>query len=432
MESHGLSSPSLSTPCEPEVPIPKYTILKRGPNTSTLSKPTPDAFDFLQDPKPTRFVRRATIENTKNISFDVNAIFTTTDSGKRFTTKTLLDTGCNFSSIDSDFVRKNGLTTYKFEESYDLYNADMSLNGTITDYVQVRMTIEDAEGQSHVELLTMQVARLGGKHDIFLGLDWCTRHNPFVDFVTREFTFARCPEECHMKTVDKLEVNRIYSMEEGLAMQDQEIEFVEGQEAMAHIRAFQSKSTEIAIAQEKKEFNLPEQYADFADVFDAKEFDQLPGRRPWDHAINLREGADGDRKLKGKLYPLNPTEQGALDAFLAENEKTGRIQPSQSPFAAPFFFVKKKDGALRPVQDYRRLNEWTIRDSWPATSRLRRHQQDQRTPRSFPRWTYVGASTMSASRKATSGKQRSSPTAASSNLRSCSSASRTPRRRSNT
>ena len=80
-----------------------------------------------------------------------------------------------------------------------------------------------------------------------------------------------------MKTVDKLEVNRIYSMEEGLAMQDQEIEFVEGQEAMAHIRAFQSKSTEIAIAQEKKEFNLPEQYADFADVFDAKEFDQLPG-----------------------------------------------------------------------------------------------------------------------------------------------------------
>ena len=28
--------------------------------------------------------------------------------------------------------------------------------------------------------------------------------------------------------------------------------------------------------------------------------------------------------------------------------------------AAPFFFIKKKDGSLRPVQDYRRLNEITI------------------------------------------------------------------------
>ncbi len=34
----------------------------------------------------------------------------------------------------------------------------------------------------------------------------------------------------------------------------------------------------------------------------------------------------------------------------------GRIRPSKSPLAAPFFFIKKKDGSLRPVQDYRYLN----------------------------------------------------------------------------
>lgn len=33
--------------------------------------------------------------------------------------------------------------------------------------------------------------------------------------------------------------------------------------------------------------------------------------------------------------------------------------------ASPFFFVKKKDGALRPVQDYRRLNEMTIKNRYP-------------------------------------------------------------------
>ena len=33
--------------------------------------------------------------------------------------------------------------------------------------------------------------------------------------------------------------------------------------------------------------------------------------------------------------------------------------------ASPFFFVKKKDGKLRPVQDYQKLNEMTIKNRYP-------------------------------------------------------------------
>ena len=33
--------------------------------------------------------------------------------------------------------------------------------------------------------------------------------------------------------------------------------------------------------------------------------------------------------------------------------------------ASPFFFVKKKDGALQPVQDYRKLNDMTIKNRYP-------------------------------------------------------------------
>src|ERR1700720_1656308 len=33
--------------------------------------------------------------------------------------------------------------------------------------------------------------------------------------------------------------------------------------------------------------------------------------------------------------------------------------------ASPFFFVKKKDGKLRPTQDYRKLNEATIKNCYP-------------------------------------------------------------------
>ncbi|SJL15506.1 uncharacterized protein ARMOST_19006 [Armillaria ostoyae] len=84
---------------------------------------------------------------------------------------------------------------------------------------------------------------------------------------------------------------------------------------------------------------------------------------PWDHAIELIPNAKNT--LDCKVYPLNPIEQKELDKFLDENLASGRIKPSKSPMASPFFFVKKKDGTLRPVQDYRKLNEMTIKNRYP-------------------------------------------------------------------
>jgi len=53
-----------------------------------------------------------------------------------------------------------------------------------------------------------------------------------------------------------------------------------------------------------------------------------------------------------KIYLLNIREQEELDKFLEKHLKLGRIRLLKSPCAAPFFFVKKKDGSLQPVQDY--------------------------------------------------------------------------------
>jgi Reverse transcriptase (RNA-dependent DNA polymerase) len=43
----------------------------------------------------------------------------------------------------------------------------------------------------------------------------------------------------------------------------------------------------------------------------------------------------------------------------------GTIQPSKSPYKACFFYIKKKDGKLWPVQDYWPVNQWTIRRTYP-------------------------------------------------------------------
>ena len=45
--------------------------------------------------------------------------------------------------------------------------------------------------------------------------------------------------------------------------------------------------------------------------------------------------------------------------------RKGYIRPSKSPQTAPVFFIGKKDGKKRMVQDYRYLNEWTIKNNYP-------------------------------------------------------------------
>jgi hypothetical protein len=58
-------------------------------------------------------------------------------------------------------------------------------------------------------------------------------------------------------------------------------------------------------------------------------------------------------------------EDTALEKFLDEMVGKGYIRPSKSPYASPFFFIKKKDGKLRPVQDYRWLNSHMVRNQYP-------------------------------------------------------------------
>ena len=69
--------------------------------------------------------------------------------------------------------------------------------------------------------------------------------------------------------------------------------------------------------------------------------------------------------LDCKVYPLAPGEDKALQKFLSENLDKGYIRQSKSPYAFPFFFIKKKNGDLRPVQDYQKLNAVTIRNTAP-------------------------------------------------------------------
>src|SRR5229473_5286053 len=99
------------------------------------------------------------------------------------------------------------------------------------------------------------------------------------------------------------------------------------------------------------------------DVFSDKESKKYPPKRPWDHKIELKPGAPAT--LISKTICLSYTEQKELKGFIDKHLERGTIQRSKSPYAASFFFIKKKNRKLRPVQDYQPINEWTIKNQYP-------------------------------------------------------------------
>ena len=127
-------------------------------------------------------------------------------------------------------------------------------------------------------------------------------------------------------------------------------------------------ATELAIKENnKKEEKTDEElvlkeFHKYLDIFSEEKAHRFPEPQPWDHKIKMKEGFE----LKSfKNYNLTLAEQIELDKFLKENMEKGYIIPSQSPMASPFFFVNKKDGKLRPCQDYQYLNDWMIKNSYP-------------------------------------------------------------------
>ena len=58
-------------------------------------------------------------------------------------------------------------------------------------------------------------------------------------------------------------------------------------------------------------------------------------------------------------------EEEALNQWLDKQLKAELIIESKSRYAVPCFYIPKKDGSLQLVQDYRKLNQATIKDKMP-------------------------------------------------------------------
>lgn len=122
----------------------------------------------------------------------------------------------------------------------------------------------------------------------------------------------------------------------------------------------------VRVRSDLKNMNVSEQFTDiveeFSDIFLDELPDQLPPWRDVNFEFNLR--SDHPPPVR-PVIRLSPEELKELKKQLQVLLDKGMLRPSSSPYGAPVFFVKKKDGDLRMVCDYRALNKITIPDSNP-------------------------------------------------------------------
>jgi hypothetical protein len=108
---------------------------------------------------------------------------------------------------------------------------------------------------------------------------------------------------------------------------------------------------------------VSEQFHQFLDVMGKEIADALPEHRPYDHAIQLKEG---EVAPWGPIYPLSEAELETLREWIKEMLKTGKIRRSKSSASSPILFVPKPHNrGLRLCVDYRGLNRITVANRYP-------------------------------------------------------------------
>jgi len=116
------------------------------------------------------------------------------------------------------------------------------------------------------------------------------------------------------------------------------------------IRATTSTELTIQAQQYTTKAEVPKEYQQFKKVFSEEESKRYPPKHAWDHAIKFKK--DAPEAVDCKVYPMNQIKDQAVQKFLKDELEKGYIHILKSPYASSFFFICKKDGKLRLVQDY--------------------------------------------------------------------------------
>ena len=152
----------------------------------------------------------------------------------------------------------------------------------------------------------------------------------------------------------------------------------------------------------------------FSDVFATPA--GLPPERPYDHAIPLIPEA---APFNSRSYRYSPAHKDEIEKQVRSMLEAGIIVPSMSPYASPVLLVQKKDGSWQFCVDFRRLNELTIKNTFPMPVIDELLWTNLLELRFFPSWISGQGTTKSACFLQMSTKRLSRPIRGITSLGSC-------------
>ena len=205
-------------------------------------------------------------------------------------------------------------------------------------------------------------------------IPWLARHNPEIDWRTGKVKMTRCPEKCGKqwrpvqgKSGWEKQKEEEAKEEAGRKREEKDKKKKQKRKRMIEVKKVAEEweiwdeEEVVARSEEEAKRLVPEKFHQWINVFGKKQSERMLMRKQRNHTIDVKEGFV---PKKGKVYPLSREEREEVREFIWEKLRKGYIQLSKSPQTAPVFFVGKKDGKKQRVQDYRYLNEWTIKNNY--------------------------------------------------------------------
>jgi Reverse transcriptase (RNA-dependent DNA polymerase)/RNase H-like domain found in reverse transcriptase/Integrase zinc binding domain/Chromo (CHRromatin Organisation MOdifier) domain/Aspartyl protease len=303
----------------------------------------------------------------------------------------MVDSGATTNFADQALVRRLGLMS-KVQSTrcrVTLGNgSSVPAAGVLT--ISCRLHASDGAFSSTERFLVLP---LGAQHPLILGRTWLARHDPDIRWDATDPTIwlrgkageARARElavRLHVLTDEQLPVKareRAAALRREVAtalgalhpddlaslLDGLEVAPAGGDETAARLCALDGAAAAAPLSAAERaqcEAARARLFAAFGDVTPDELPSVLPPSRGIEHKIELLPGAVPQsrpmwRKSREEVDELRKQTQAML--------RQGLIQPSKSPYGAPWLFVKKKDGTLRLVVDYRALNNVTKKNSYP-------------------------------------------------------------------
>ena len=248
-------------------------------------------------------------------------------AGQTFRTNVLIDSGAGGIFIDERFIRRNGIPVTPLRKIIQVFNVDGTTNkqGRITHCAWLKLKI----GERYIDTRFL-ISGLG-KQDVILGLPWLKQYNPRIDWQkgtldiddiwlprfpgsvfqktseqARQYTWRK---EYHTTMEGELEETPVLIEKEDNGMDLCALWNYHGKGEELEINAKTSISQrlqqEADQKQEKPKKELPQEYSDFAKIFDQQTSERLPEHKIWDHAIDLKPDFVPQ---DCKIYPLTVEE----------------------------------------------------------------------------------------------------------------------------